>query len=135
MDKYSDIVNLEYHKSNRHKQMSINDRAAQFMPFAALTGYSDAISEEGRIVSKKILLSDEQKDIIDEKLNYLSSNLSEEVKIVYFIKDNKKNGGKYVSITGYVKKIDKYNMKVIMTDKTSINISDIYDVNMLNIEM
>lgn len=128
MEKYNDIINLEYHKSNKHNHMSLNDRAAQFMPFAALTGYDDAIFEEGRITDKKIILNNEQRSNISDKLNMLEQNLNAEVSITYFLNDNKKSGGKYVVINGYIKKIDTFNKIVVMKDKTIINIMDILDI-------
>ena len=128
MDNYQDIINLPYVKSKTHKHMSNHDRAAQFAPFAALTGYEDLIVETARRVEKKKSISREKKEEISRKLQYIVSNkIKCVVKITYFKKDKNKDGGEYIVIEVTKIKIDTVK-KVIVADGTKININDIYDV-------
>ena len=96
---YDDIIKLPHHESKVHSKMSISDRAAQFSPFSALSGYAEAINETKRLVDNKKELTNEEKEIISQKINYLIENANQdiEVLIIYFIKDDKKNGGIYKS--------------------------------------
>ena len=98
INKYVDIINLPHHVSKRHPQMSMEARAAQFAPFAALTGYSDAIKETGRLTEERIEIDEELKAIIDCKLQIIQDKiqLKPKVTITYFLPDNKKNGGEYL---------------------------------------
>lgn len=130
MSKYDDIINLERPISKRCK-MSLENRAAQFAPFSALSGYNEACREVERITDNKKILSDGVLDIINEKLNYIKSNISSnlEVSIKYFLKDKKKNGGSYIEIRGYVKKIDNNFCKVYFKDGTIINFDDILSID------
>lgn len=128
--KYDDIINLPHHISKKHPQMSLYQRSAQFAPFAALTGYEDAIYETSRITEERIELDEEVKMIINEKLNKIKNNIQNTPKVVftYFIPDFKKNGGKYVTITDNIIKIDEYKRIIILADKTEIPIFDIIDI-------
>ena len=130
-NKYSDIINLPHHQSENHKRMDKINRAAQFAPFAALTGYAEAINEAGRIVDKKIILSNEEKEKISNILSYLNLHIKEDIiiTIVYFIKDNLKEGGSYNTITSSLKKIDEFNKIIELKNKTKIKINDIYKIN------
>ncbi len=126
---YNDIINLQHHESLKHPKMSIEQRCAQFMPFAALTGYGDEIKNEARLTYKKIILDDEYKEILDNKINLIESiKDTEKLKITYFIKDNIKIGGKYVEKEDYIKKIDRIKKIVIMQDNTIIKINDILNI-------
>ena len=120
--KYDDIIHLEHPVSKTHPQMSLYDRAAQFAPFAALTGHAAAIRETARRV-----LSDEVLEELNEKLNIISANIGTEqlVDITYFVQDERKAGGEYVTHSGIVKRIDLYRRAVIMADATIIPIEDI----------
>ena len=111
--------------------MSLENRAAQFAPFSALSGYNEACREVERVTDNKKILSDGVLDIINEKLNYIKSNISSnlEVNIKYFLKDKKKNGGSYIEIRGYVKKIDNNFCKVYFKDGTIINFDDILSID------
>ena len=129
MNKYLDIINLPHFVSKKHKHMSIHDRAAQFAPFSALTGYDDQIEESARITSKKIILDDEKKEEIGNKLNSIKKDTN--VSIKYFLKDKYKDGGKYIAYKGTIRRIDKVNMKIIFKDKKIIDICDIVDVKIL----
>ncbi len=128
---YDDIIDLPYIKSKRHPPMSRLDRAAQFAPFSALTGHKEAIDETQRITDKKRILDENQIDIINQKLSDIMLNIKEhpQVSITYFQSDMKKSGGKYVTYTGQVKKIDEYHKMIIMLDKTKISIKDIYQID------
>ena len=130
MNKYADIIDLEHPTSKVHPRMNKEDRAAQFAPFAALTGYAEAINEAGRLVDKKRELTDEEKLIISNRINYLIENKDKdyEVIIIYFIADLKKDGGKYLSINGVIKKVDIVN-RFIMVNKKKIYIEDIIMIN------
>ena len=105
-NRYADIINLPHHVSKTRPQMPIADRAAQFSPFAALTGYDSAIEETGRLTDSFIELDESRKAVLNEKLQSMLKNIKEqpEVAITYFQPDEKKNGGSYINISGVVKK-------------------------------
>ena len=128
--KYDDIINLPHHVSARHPQMSLIDRAAQFSPFAALTGHGAAIKETGRLTDEWVELNEDRKNLLDEKLQMIRESLvsakgrqsSSEIMFTYFQPDEKKSGGAYLSIQGKVRKIDEYNQRVILEDGTALTI-------------
>ena len=128
--KYDDIINLPHHVSKKHPQMSLHDRAAQFSPFAALTGHKAAINETARLTDEKQILSEDVIAKLNEQLNLIKENIgtNQTVTITYFVPDDKKSGGAYISHTGVVKKIDEYNHTVILTDKTVIPIEQISEM-------
>ena len=131
ISEYDDIIDLAHPVSHKHPRMPVSDRAAQFSPFAALTGYEDAIAETGRVTGKKHELSEEAKTVLDEKLRIIMS-LNEEtpaLEITYFVADRKKSGGSYVTVIGRIKRIDGYSHNVIMEDKTRIPIDDIFEID------
>ena len=129
MSKYDDIINFPHYELKYHNKMTIENRAAQFSPFAALTGYSESIKETSRLTKSKKELSEDMKNKIDMKLRIIEEHLKERplITILYFKKDNKKDGGNYYEYTGSVKKIDSVN-KVIIFNDIKININDIYDI-------
>ena len=124
---YDDIINLPRHVSKTHPHMSLADRAAQFSPFAALTGYEEAIKEAGRIVDEKIELSEEEKEEINRQLNYLNEHKKDNIQITitYFLKDMKKNGGSYRQITSNLKRLDEIGKTILLADNTILRIDDI----------
>ncbi len=128
---YDDIINLPHHQSAPRPHMSAYDRAAQFSPFAALTGYEDAVIETARLTDKKVELDEYDKAALNERLNMIQDTLDEqpEVSITYFLPDKRKSGGAYVTVTGGVKKIDEYEHIVVMLDATKIPIDDIAEIN------
>ena len=128
---YDDILPLPHHVSEKHPPMSRLDRAAQFSPFAALTGYEAAVEETARLTDQRIELDESEKGAIDQRLTLLQERLPDptEVTITYFMPDKKKAGGAYVSVSGTVKKIDDYERMVILHNGTSIPIDDILHVN------
>ena len=130
IDPYEDIIDLPHHSSLSHPRMSAHDRAAQFSPFAALTGYSSAITETARLTNRRIELDEQIKADLNDKLSYIQDRLDQppEVSITYFQADPIKSGGAYITASGYVKKIDQYKRIVMMQDSTIIPIDDIFEI-------
>ena len=127
---YDDIINLPHHVSGNREHMSILDRAAQFSPFAALTGFSGAIQETSRLTDQRIELDEAAKTILDEKLRIVQEQISKqsEIEFVFFCPDEMKAGGAYLSVRGTVKKIDEYERVVVMQDGTRVPIEEIVDI-------
>lgn len=125
--KYDDIIYLPNPTSEKHPRMSLYDRAAQFSPFAALTGYEAAVKETARQTDEKQVLSDDAIAQLNERLNIIAENIGmkKAVSITYFVPDAKKAGGTYITHTGIVKRIDAYEHKVILMDQTVIRIERI----------
>ncbi len=130
-EKYSDIIKLKHHVSRKHPQMSMGARAAQFAPFAALTGFDDKVKETARQTSTKIELNEEEKTILDNKLQIIINRikLRPVVTFTYFVKDLKKDGGRYVTVNGIVKKLDEYNGLIILEDNKQIPILDVISID------
>lgn len=124
---YDDIIHLSHHVSEVHPQMTIINRAAQFSPFAALTGYEGALGETSRLTDARMALAEDEKEILDEKLRMIQEGIRDhpEVTITFFVPDEKKAGGAYTSVTGRVKKIDGYERTVVMQDGIKISITNI----------
>lgn len=124
---YQDIIHLPHPVSSAHPSMPIIDRAAQFAPFAALTGFEAAIKETARLTDKRVELDEYEKEALNGKLLQIANQLEErpKVTIVYFQKDERKNGGAYVTLSGRVKKIDDYERAVLMTDGRKVPIEEI----------
>lgn len=131
-NKYDDIIGLEHPVSKKHPQMSIRDRAAQFSAFAALTGHKAAIQETERLVDGKTELDENAIQLLNEKLSiiYQSLNMHPEVAVTYFVKDARKEGGKYVTVEGSVKKIDAYHQLLIFEDGTDIPVEDVIEIEL-----
>ena len=110
--------------------MSIHDRAAQFSAFAALTGHKAAIQETERLVDKKIELDENEIQLLNEKLSMVYESLDQhpEVEVTYFIKDSRKDGGKYVTMEGCVKKMDLYHQLLIFDDGTKVPVEDVVEI-------
>ena len=130
MNNYDDIINLPHHISAKHPRLSKEQRAAQFAPFAALTGYGDDIKETARITEDRIEIDEEEKKKIDNKIIELKSKINDKPKvtITFFVPDIKKSGGEYVTIIGNLKKIDEYNKLLILEDKKKISIKEIIEI-------
>ena len=128
--KYDDIINLPHHVSKKHPRMSLEARAAQFAPFAALTGYDEVIRETARFTNKRIEINEEIKAILDEKLLLIKEQIKTRpnISVTYFVPDSKKEGGRYVSLTGKVIKIDEYKQHIILENKIEIPISEIVEI-------
>jgi hypothetical protein len=128
---YDDIINLAHHVSVTHPHMTTIERAAQFSPFAALTGYDAAIKETARLTGKRVELDEYTKDALSDRLQIIADRMKEhpEISIIYFQPDVKKNGGAYVTAAGKVKKIDKYERVVVIADSTVIPIDEIISID------
>ena len=131
MNNYDDIINLPHHTSLSHPHMSAHDRAAQFSPFAALTGYGSAITETGRLTDRKVELDEYGKADLNEKLSRIQDRIDEQLEafITYFQMDKKKSGGSFIAAAGCVKKIDAYERTLVMQDDTKIPIDDIFEID------
>ena len=129
--KYGDILNMPHHVSATRPQMPMSDRAAQFAPFAALTGYDSAIKETRRLTDERIELDEEALTALDRKYQLLMEALDEapEVTITYFQPDERKAGGKYVSAVGTVKKVDDFERRVTMQDGARIPMDDVLNID------
>ncbi len=112
--------------------MPMQDRAAQFSPFAALTGYDDAIDETARLTGRKLELGEEAKEVLDRKLQYLGSIISDqpEISVTYFVPDEKKDGGEYVTVSGKLKRIDEYGRVLVLTDGDKIGLDEVIDIQL-----
>ena len=130
MGQYDDIINLDRPISKKHRPMPIENRAPQFAPFAALTGYDDVVEETARLTDRRIELSEEEKVKLDEKIAEILAISEDKLTIMvrYFVKDQNKEGGEYVSKTGVLKKIDSTGRVIIFKDGTVIALEDVFDV-------
>lgn len=128
---YEDIINMPHHVSKTRPRMSLHDRAAQFSPFAALTGYDAAIKETARLTDDKIDLDEASRISLDEKLLFIMSKFSRKpvVTITYFKQDDKKAGGSYETAEGRIRKIDFYDRVIIMEDRLVIRIEDVIAID------
>ena len=129
MNNYADIINLKRPQSN-HNHLSIESRASQFSPFAALTGYDNEVKETARITDKRIDIDDGLREMLNAKLNYLNDHIKENpnISITYFVKDPKKEGGKYLTKQGIIKRIDTVNEIIKFNDNASISMNDIINI-------
>ena len=130
-DKYLDLLYQPHPVSKSHRQMSQANRAAQFAPFAALTGYDEAIKETSRWTDSQILLSEDQSSVINQNLLLLSQNPHLSAEFVYFTHDSKKPGGHYTTIQTKIKKIDEQFQRLIFIDNTIIPIQSIISIHIL----
>ena len=126
-DDYKDIINLPHHVSSKRPQMPMLDRAAQFSPFAALTGYDDAIHETGRLTDEKIDLSEEEKEALDRKQQILMERLGDHpaLTVTYFVPDERKTGGAYVTHTGTLKRIDELERMMVFADGARVSLDEV----------
>lgn len=127
---YKDIINNPHHTSKTRKRMSQSNRAAQFAPFAALTGHDVSIYEAARLTENKIELNDKEIDALNMKLNFLKEHIKEqpEIKVTYFVPDIKKDGGAYVEYSGTIRVIDETQKIIITGNRTKIAIEMILDL-------
>lgn len=128
--KYEDVIKFSHPTSKRHPRMTLSERAAQFSPFAALTGYNESVKERERLTKQKIELADDERQILDVKLHFLQAHIKDEleIRITYFEPDLYKEGGRYITKRSFIKKIDAYNQMVIMKDNTNIPIKRIIKI-------
>ena len=127
---YADIINLPHHELKTRQRMPIINRAASFSPVAALTGYDDAVKETARLTSEQIELDEGAKENLNDKLRIAADKADQEpeIKVTYFLPDKKKDGGAYITIKAVIKRIDEYERLVVFTDKSTIPIDDIYEI-------
>ena len=130
MDNYEEIINLPHYEPKHHPRMSMWNRAAQFAPFAALTGYDAAIRESGRLTDDWVALSESGNEEINRKMELIVSMLPERpsVTIEYFVPDEHKVGGSYQSYTGNVKRIDEYEKCIELTDGKKVPLEAIREI-------
>lgn len=132
--KYDDILDCPHHVSSVHPPMPLIDRAAQFAPFSALTGYEEIVKEEARLTEQRVELDEGELERLDQSLQYLKKRLQDErettpdVKITYFCADQKKKGGQYRTVQGKVRRIRQYEKAVELEDRTEIPIEDIVQI-------
>ena len=131
MKGYEDIINLPHHISPTRQQMPMSDRAAQSSPFAALTGYDAAIKETGRLTDERIELDEEALTALDMKYQLLIDAFDDapEVTITYFQPDERKAGGKYITATSAVKKVDDFERRITMQNGTKIPMDDVLSID------
>lgn len=132
-NRYNYMLNLPHHQSDKRPHMTLHDRAAQFSPFRALTGFEASIDETARLTKEKPTLHEDITAEIDGKLNLILDNISDKPKISvrFFKADSLKEGGSYENAFGYVKKIDEIEKVILLTDGRAINIRDILDLELL----
>ncbi len=130
MGKYDDILNLPHHVSTTRHHMTMQERAAQFQPFRALTGYEAALGETARLTEDRIELTEDEKSLLDTKLQNLADHINSRplVTITFFQPDSKKAGGVYITTTGQLKKIDDFEGALILLGGERIVIEDILDI-------
>ena len=128
--RYDDIIHLPHPISRRHPQMPISDRAAQFLPFAALTGYGDVIQETARTTDLKPELSEDEKAALEYKLRAALSFPGEKpvISITYFVSYERKSGGTFQTISGQIKKIEENRQTLVLTDGTRISLDCVLDI-------
>lgn len=127
---YDDIIHLPRHVSAKHPQMAVSDRAAQFAPFAALTGHDDAIKETARLTDERRELDEYMMDALRDRLQKIAERLEErpEITVTYFRPDKKKQGGAYIAAAGIVKRLDEYKRVIVMEDGKMIPIDEIISI-------
>ena len=132
IDNYDDIINLPHHVSSRHPQMSMMNRAAQFAPFAALTGHAAAIEETARLTDEQHELADDDSEALNQKMAYLRETINEHptISITYFEPDRKKAGGAYKTIEGQLQNIDDYSQSIVLKSGEIIPLKSIVDIQL-----
>lgn len=131
MGKYDDILNMPHHVSITRLHMSMHDRAAQFSPFAALTGYDDTVKETARLTDEKLELTADRINDLNQKIAFLNEHAEErpQITVEYFIPDGKKSGGKYVTLSGKFRRIDEYNHNMVFVSGEEIPLNDIFEID------
>ncbi len=127
---YDDIIDLPHHVSKKHKQLGKESYAAQFSPFAALTGYDGIVSEAARFTDERIELGETDLEILSMKLQIIAEHIKErpEITFTYFLKDEKKSGGSYLTQTGNIKQINDVERLLLFTDGSKLPIDDVVDM-------
>lgn len=130
MGEYDDLIYLPHPVSRKHPPMSAMDRAAQFSPFSALTGYEAVLREAGRLTDNRAELSEYSRDILDQKQKILldTAPTHPEITVTYFIPDRRKQGGAYGTLKGNLKRIDLARRVIILLDGTEVSLDDVADI-------
>lgn len=132
--RYDDMIELPHYVSPRHPRMPLSDRAAQFSPFAALTGHSAAIQETARLTEERVELEEDEKELLDERLRdireALGSGQEVEAEVTYFQPDPQKCGGAYVTFRGQVCKVDEYRRQLVFADRSRIHLEDVFSISL-----
>ena len=128
MGKYDDMINLPRPEPVRARMDELS-RAAQFAPFAALTGYDEAVGETARLVDEKIELSEDERAYLDEQTKKIREIPEREIAVTYFIADKRKSGGAYLTARGFVKKIDEIERVLVLTSGEEIPLDDVFDID------
>lgn len=133
MNKYDDIIDLPHYTPRDHPRMSMQARAAQFAPFAALTGHEAMIKETARLTDDMIERDDETNAILNDRINNIREHINEhpEINIVYFMPDELKQGGTYQSISGKVKAIDEIEKKIVFLNGEEIDVRLLLDIALI----
>ena len=135
---YDDIINLPHHKSDKHPHMDLYDRAAQFSPFAALTGFEAAIEETGRITDGRVELDEDEKAKLDLRLRKIRKALEDKtadkpaVTLTYFQADLQKEGGAYITMSGRIKKIDEDSRELLFEDGMRVKMDEVLALEIIN---
>lgn len=136
IEKYADILSLPHHVSPTRRRMSMAERAAQFSPFAALAGYGEAIQETGRVVERQAELSEDEKAVLDRTQQDITGMLEQgghpAVKIIYFQPDRKKDGGRYVTVYGVVKRVDEVQRHIVLSDDRAVPFDALWEVEIVS---
>ncbi len=129
-DHFDDIINLPHPDPKHHQRMPMLERAAQFLPFAALTGYDDSVREEARLTDKQVAIGEDAAEELDRRMALLREHLPEMplVTITYFVPDSRKDGGRYLSATGRIKKMDDYGQTILLENNPPIAIQHVLDI-------
>ena len=132
---YEDIIHLPHPTSKKHPRMSMEERAAQFSPFAALAGFGGVIQETGRLTDRRVELGESDRAELERTLNFLDSQEEEHplVQTTYFLPDARKEGGAYVTVTGHLKRIDQVEGVLLLQEGVRVPIPDIREVRVANL--
>jgi len=133
MDNYEDIINLPHQMSKTHPQMSMANRAAQFAPFAALTGHAAAIEETARLTESRHELAEEDNEALNQKMAFLRENINAHptIAVTYFEPDKKKDGGEYKTIEGQLQNIDDYSQSLVLRGGETVALEAVLDIRLL----
>lgn len=131
MSRYDDIIHLPHHVSKTRKPMPMINRAAQFAPFAALSGHDEAIAETARLTVPKQMLSSDEQEMLSKRLAYVIEHISEHPNLTftYFIPDPLKEGGRYVTVIGIIRTYDEFEKSIMLEDGTILLIDDIIAIS------
>lgn len=132
-DNYEDIIHLPHHVSKTRPPMSMADRAAQFSPFAALTGYEDAIRETGRLTDERLEAGEERLAVLNTQFQILMDHLVDhpEINVTYFVPDDRKAGGSYLTARGRVRKVNEFERLLILADGSRIPMDDVVEMEFM----